>query len=189
MAANSNSRSELRSLSRAVSHALRHEPDNSGLAIDSEGWVPVDILIEALRQVLPEWRHLTVSDLEDMIRLSDKIRHEIRGHRIRALYGHSVSKRRLDRKSAEPPDLLFHGTNEDAFRRISREGLKAMTRQHVHLSVDKETAWTVALRKTPVPVILQIKAGLAHRSGISFFHGNNSIWLVDSVPSDFIIRE
>lgn len=179
--------SSLIMLSRAVSHALRHDPKKYGLAFDSEGWVLVEALLTALRQERPEWTGLTSCDLEDMIRQSDKIRHEICGNRIRALYGHSVLEK-LERKSAAPPEILFHGTNETAFEKITREGLKAMARQHVHLSVDEVTARAVALRRTEIPVILRIEAGRAFRRGLPFFQGDDSVWLVDALPPEYISR-
>jgi len=42
-------------LSKAVSHALRHEPWLYEPELDDEGWTPVDALVEALSQE-PRWR-------------------------------------------------------------------------------------------------------------------------------------
>jgi hypothetical protein len=79
-------------LSRAVTHALRHEPRLYELELDDEGWTPVDALAGAL-SVEPRWRDLSRAQLEAMIERADKQRHEIDGLRIRALYGHSVPGR------------------------------------------------------------------------------------------------
>lgn len=81
------------SLSKAISHALRHEPEAYSLTPDSEGWVSVGALIEALARQSPSWAALSESDLHNMIRLSAKQRHELKDGRIRALYGHSTSGR------------------------------------------------------------------------------------------------
>jgi putative RNA 2'-phosphotransferase len=53
-------------LSRAVSHALRHEPWLYELELDDEGWAPVDALVTALSQE-PRWRALSRAQLETMI--------------------------------------------------------------------------------------------------------------------------
>jgi hypothetical protein len=42
-------------LSKAVSHALRHEPWLYELELDDAGWTPVDALVNALSQE-PRWR-------------------------------------------------------------------------------------------------------------------------------------
>jgi hypothetical protein len=74
-----------------------------------------------------------------MIGGSSKRRHEIVGERIRALYGHSVPSK-LPRERAMPPAILFHSTSPNAADAITHDGLKPMSRQYVHLSVNRATA-------------------------------------------------
>lgn len=50
---------KLSDLSRAVSHALRHEPWLYELEFDHEGWVGTDQLVAALRAERPDWRDLS----------------------------------------------------------------------------------------------------------------------------------
>ena len=94
-------------LSKAVSHALRHEPWLYELELDDAGWTPVDALVSALSHE-PRWRDLSRAQLETMIERSPKQRHEIDGSRIRALYGHSVPGR-IAKTPGMPPAVLFHG--------------------------------------------------------------------------------
>ena len=77
-------------LSKEVSYALRHAPWEYELELDSEGFVPVTQLLQALNENNRYGRPITVSDLEHITRCSDKKRHEIVGDKIRALYGHSI---------------------------------------------------------------------------------------------------
>ena len=86
----------LQKLSREVSYALRHAPQEYGLELDAEGWVDVKRLLEAL-QKKEMWRDVSVDDLEEMGRHSDKKRHEICGGRIRAFYGHSTPEKLQNR--------------------------------------------------------------------------------------------
>ena len=95
-------------LSRAVSHALRHEPWLYELELDAEGWVPARSLIAALRDENPSLSALAEADLEQMIARSEKKRHELRDGKIRALYGHSIPQK-LVKNRAEPPALLYLG--------------------------------------------------------------------------------
>jgi putative RNA 2'-phosphotransferase len=178
-------RKDLGSISRIASHALRHEPWLYELELDDEGWVPVDELLSALRVEKPEWSTLMESDLAEMISCSDKKRHELRDGKIRALYGHSVPGKLL-KQPAEPPAVLYHGTSPDTAERIKADGLRPMGRQYVHLSVDKATAAQVGRRKSQTPVLLEVNAAQAHEVGITFYRGNDQVWLADFIPGVFI---
>jgi putative RNA 2'-phosphotransferase len=176
---------DLMSLSRTVSHALRHAPWLYELELDSEGWVSTDILLNALRSEAAQWKNLNESDLSKMIASSDKQRHEILNGKIRALYGHSLPNK-LQKTEAIPPEKLFHGTSPQALIEIRAEGLKPMNRQYVHLSTDQETAQQVGKRKTAVPILLSIESLQAQKKGIKFYIGNDIVWLADWVPPEFI---
>lgn len=55
-----------------------------------------------------------------------------------------------------------------------------MTRQHVHLSEEIETAFVVGRRHGhPAVIVLDCKAMLA--DGVEFFKSENNVWLVDEV--------
>lgn len=172
-------------LSRTLAHALRHEPWVYELEVDEEGWAPLPPLLEALRRRRRAWRDLGRDDLREMMRRADKRRYEIRGERIRALYGHSLPGT-LSRERAAPPPRLYHGTSPSALPDIRAQGLRPMGRQHVHLSTDRPTAREVGRRKASDPVILLVRAEEAHREGISFYRGNERVWLSDPLPPAFL---
>ena len=148
-------------LSRQVAHALRHRPERYGLFLDADGWVEIEALLAALARANEGGVEVTAQDLHKMIATADKQRFEIKGHQIRALYGHSTSNK-IEMAPATPPRLLYHGTTAVAVARIRNEGLKPMHRQYVHLSPDVGTAKKVALRRTPSPVIITVRATQAH---------------------------
>jgi putative RNA 2'-phosphotransferase len=60
-----------------------------------------------------------------------------------------------------------------------------MSRHHVHLSPDAETAATVGSRRGK-PVILQIAAGEMAEAGHQFMQTGNDVWLAETVPPEFI---
>jgi putative RNA 2'-phosphotransferase len=173
------------SISKTISHALRHEPWVYELELDEDGWVAVQVLLDALREVNPLWESLTDADLAEVIASSDKQRHEMRDGKIRALYGHSIAGK-LIKAPAAPPDVLYHGTARRAVPLISRDGLRPMSRQYVHLSADRDIAQQVGLRKDRQPVIGVVRASEASQKGVRFFRGNDRVWLADAVPAEFI---
>ena len=172
-------------LSRTLAYALRHDPASFGITLDDEGWVSVQDLLTALHRRKSAWRHLGEEDFAAVIAQSDKQRYEMRDGKIRAYYGHSVAQK-MTRQATTPPTILFHGTTPQAARAIQSGGLKAMKRQYVHLSAERETALQVALRRTQRPVILQVLALKASQQGIRFYLGNDMVWLADHVPPEFI---
>lgn len=172
-------------LSRTISHALRHEPWVYELELDEDGWVSVDSLLESLKPIQPEWSDLTIEHVEKMIAKSGKVRHELAGDKIRALYGHTIPGK-LKKEPAEPPELLYHGTAPETAELIQKEGIKPMARQYVHSGIEIKTAENVGLRKSKEPVILVVRAKQAYEAGVGFYEGNDKVWLSDVIPPEFI---
>ncbi|PKQ25521.1 MAG: RNA 2'-phosphotransferase [Actinobacteria bacterium HGW-Actinobacteria-4] len=168
-----------------MSHALRHEPWLYELELDQDGWVGLDQLLEALRSLGPKWASVDRAAVAHMIETSAKVRHELDGDRVRALYGHSVPAV-IRKQPATPPAELFHGTSPEAWEVIRGAGLVPMGRQYVHMSIDIETALAVGGRKCESPVLLRVNAASAHASGAAFYAGNDMVWLADAVPPEFL---
>ena len=173
-------------ISKAVSYALRHRPDEFGLKLDAEGWVDIYDLTKAVSKNLQF--AIGREDIEEIISLSEKKRFEISGDRIRATYGHSFDSK-IEFQPVEPPEFLYHGTSERAWESIKQEGLKPMNRQYVHLSSDKATAEKVALRHDKKQVIiLTVNSGQMHKDGFKFFHSaNDGTWMCEAVPTKYIL--
>ena len=172
-------------LSKTLSHALRHAPEEYDLNLDDEGWVETNLLLKALGEKNPEWQSLEAKDLEHMISQSKKKRHELEGEYIRAIYGHSVDGK-FRKDDQKPPEILYHGTSRKIAPVILKDGIKSMDRQYVHLSQVVKEAIRVGKRKDGEPVILKIDAEKAFHKGITFYQGNDRIWLSDYIPPDVI---
>ncbi len=172
-------------LSKTVSHALRHVPEEYGLSLDKDGWVTVNELIFSLKNKNITCKDLKEEELIEMINQSSKKRHEIKGNKIRALYGHSTEKK-IIKEMKSPPEYLYHGTSPESINVILSEGLKSMSRHYVHLSTDQETAKQVGGRRNSRPIIFKIRAKEASEQGINFYMGNENIWLADYIPPTYI---
>jgi len=174
----------LEAISKEISYALRHNPQQYDLTLDEQGWVSVVALISALNRH-GRFKSLSISGIEKMILVSEKKRHEIQNGKIRALYGHSTIEK-IEKEPLKPPDVLYHGTTHKYVDSIFVIGLISKNRQYVHLSGDVNTAITVGKRKDDNPIILIIYAKQAWDDGVSFYLGNENIWLADGVPSKYI---
>ncbi len=169
--------------SKFLSLVLRHRPETIGLSLGKGGWVPVSELLSALEC---HGRGMEAEDLFEIVRLSDKKRFTLSADRnlIRAAQGHSVEVE-LDLPEAEPPESLFHGTAEKNLASIFKSGLLPGRRQQVHLSSDRETARHVG-RRHGTPRILAVQSGRMWGQGIKFFQADNGVWLVETVPAEFL---
>lgn len=173
------------SLSKEVSYILRHHPKKYNLKLDENGFVNINELLLQLNKNNKYDKVITKEDLECVVFHSDKKRWEINGEMIRALYGHSTSQN-IIKTSATPPNILYHGTTHKALNEILKVGLKPMSRQYVHMSIDIETAVKTGQRRESNPVILKIDSKKALSDGIKFYKGNEEIWLAEAMPSKYI---
>ena len=170
-------------LSKFLSKHLRHAPAAIGLTLAEGGWVAV---LDLLAACAAHGHPLSRAELESLVADSDKQRFafDASGTRIRAQQGHSVEVD-LQLTPAEPPAVLYHGTVAAALPAIWREGLQKMSRHHVHLSPDVETARRVGSRRGR-PVLLVVEAAALHAAGSVFYQSGNGVWLVDSVPPAYL---
>jgi len=172
-----------KSISKFLSLILRHSPQTIGLQLDGNGWADIEeLLVKAADHGNPFSR----TELEEIAATNDKNRfafNEAHTH-IRASQGHSVSID-LGLQQSEPPEYLYHGTVAQFLQNIREEGLLKMSRQHVHLSSDKETATKVGSRRG-VPVTLRVRSGQMYQEGIPFYLSVNKVWLTEAVPSQYI---
>lgn len=169
-----------KTISRFLSLILRHDPVSIGLNVDAQGWARVEDIIA--RADMP----LTAQDIARVVVGSDKQRFTLSedGALIRANQGHSFPVD-LGLIARTPPDRLYHGTADRNVPTILRDGLKPMSRQHVHLSPDPDTAHKVGQRHGH-PVILTIHAQAAHAAGQVFYLSANGVWLTDPLAPEFI---
>ncbi|MFV0536250.1 MAG: RNA 2'-phosphotransferase [Dysgonomonas sp.] len=172
-------------IGKFLSLILRHDPAKIGIELDENGWANVKELIEKCKK---HRYHFSMEDLVEIVETNDKKRYSFNEeqNKIRANQGHSVSID-LALSSVEPPEFLYHGTATRFLSSIMEKGIIKGSRQHVHLSQDKETATRVGARHGQV-VILTIMTGMMHKNGIIFYQSDNGVWLTDYVDVKYISK-
>ncbi len=166
-----------------MSYVLRHNPKNK--PISKEGWMEIKDLLFLLNERFPY--KVDLNDIQRVVGENNKQRFKIEGDKIRASQGHSNKSINLGLTPIEPPEILYHGTKSSVLNAIKSEGLKKMSRHHVHLSADKRTAEIVAKRWNQGILILKINAKKMVDDGFKFFLSDNGVWLTDSVLPEYII--
>ncbi|UHO38356.1 RNA 2'-phosphotransferase [Chryseobacterium capnotolerans] len=176
---------ETKRISKFLSLILRHQPETIGLKLDENGWADV----EELRVKSAQKRvHFSVEELDEVVETNNKKRFAFNDDKtkIRASQGHSIDIN-LALEAIQPPEFLYHGTAEANISSILEKGIEKRTRQHVHLSADKETATKVGMRHGK-PIILTIRTGKMHEDGLSFFQSANGVWLTEFIDPKYISK-
>jgi putative RNA 2'-phosphotransferase len=174
-------------LSKFLALILRHRAGDYGLALDPEGFVPLESLLGVINAT-KGWAWVRAEEVEEVIAHQAKRRYEIVEGDIRAIYGHTLEAA-ISYPQVAPPDVLLHGTARRFIAAIRREGLKPMSRQYVHLTDDPALARLTGARRDSEPAIIRIDAAGAHAAGVVFFQADNGVFLTKSVPPEFLIAE
>ena len=174
---------EKKIISKFLSLILRHRPETIGLCLDRNGWADIK---ELLQKSAVHNQSFSMEELKEIVASNDKQRFIINedATKIRANQGHSIEVE-LNLASQIPPEYLYHGTVAKFLPAIKTEGLKKMSRRHVHLSKDIETAQRVGNRRGEA-LILRIRSLAMQKNGFIFYLSENEVWLTDKVPYQYI---
>lgn len=179
---------DLNEISKYLCFILRHSPESVGVNMDIHGWVSIDELIEKVNAkgkcTLDKGKLMTI------VSSDEKRRYQIENKKIRCVQGHSIPWVEPDITYQEPPELLYHGTNSTAARKIIESGcISKMKRHHVHLTEDPQVAWKSACRwSSAMPTVMVIKAHRMYEDGKSLGKTVNDVWCVDKVPTRYIYQ-
>lgn len=172
-------------LSKFLSGALRHFPDDVGLRLDDRGWTPWSTLVDAAADRYGWADGATVAAV---VATDPKGRFERDGDRVRAAYGHSVDVD-LGVRETPVPDTLYHGTAPTNLDAIRTEGLRPMGRQQVHLSGTVEAARAVGRRHAADPVVLSVDAAGLQADCHRVVKRGREVYTVDRVPPEYVAVE
>jgi len=172
-------------ISKFLSLILRHQPETINLTLDENGWADVDELREKCSK---NKINFTLEELDEVVQTNNKKRFAFNEDKtkIRASQGHSIDID-LALIPQQPPQFLYHGTAQQNVDSILENGIEKRSRQHVHLSSDKETATQVGMRHGK-PVILTVGTGKMFEDGIEFYISENGVWLTDFVDPKYISK-
>lgn len=165
-------------ISKKISYLLRHHPEEANLKVDKYGYVSVKELINVIG--------ISFADLDGIVESNDKKRFVFNADKsqIKCAQGHSFPVE-LEMEAIIPPPILYHGTASKFIPAIQSEGLKTMSRQHVHLSVDTETAYSVGKRHGS-PVIFYVNCEQMTADGYLFYRAENGVYLTKVVPPQYL---
>ncbi|MFZ5449868.1 MAG: RNA 2'-phosphotransferase [Thermodesulfobacteriota bacterium] len=174
---------QLEGLARMLTYILGHRPDEFGLVLSEEGFVPIKHLLQTLAAE-PGWGFVRHHHLDQLTGLISPPAFEIVGEQIRAL---SPAPARLRRTPGEmPPALLYAAIPPKAHARVWEEGLKPPPDRELVLAASKDTAMKLGRRKASHPIVVIIQAQMAARRGIAFTGYGEDLYLAPALPRDVL---
>ncbi len=174
---------QLESLARMLTYMLCHRPDEFGLILSPEGFVPVKHLLQALSGE-PGFAFVRRHHLEEVAALLRPPGIAIIGEQMRGL---SPGPARLRRPPEEkPPVLLYLAIPPKVHNRVWEQGLKAPPGQELVLATRPEVALKLGRRRSPQPILVTVQAQAAAKSGIIFQGYGEELFLTQQVPRPFL---
>ena len=137
---------QLESLARMLTYILCHRPDEFGLVLSEDGFIPVKRLLATLAAE-PGWGFVRRHHLDQVVGLISPQAFEIIDEQIRALNPQSARLRRAPGET--PPALLYVAIPPKAHAKVWEEGLKPPPDRELILATTRDTAIKLARRKAP----------------------------------------
>lgn len=164
--------------SKRLAFLLRHDKDYN---FDSSGWRQISDLVKN--------HGYTKSEIIEIVESDNKGRYELDkvGLRVRAVQGHSIPGINPDLFEVIPPEILYHGTSSRFIDSICLGGIIKMSRNHVHLSDNLNTAENVGNRHGGITVVIPIDTKKMLEDGIVFYKSSNGVYLVDEVLPKYFL--
>ena len=176
-----------KSLSKALSWALRHGIVDLNLNIDKEGYVSVTELLSK-----KDFKMTTIDSILEVVETNEKQRFSLITKDeilyIRANQGHSqVVGNLIDItqscvKIKEPLGKCIHGTTSKAWEIIKIEGLNKMERTHIHFAIAEPSSdLVISGARSTSKVLIYLNMLFAMEDGIEFYMSENNVILSNGI--------
>jgi putative RNA 2'-phosphotransferase len=175
---------QLEDLARMLTYILCHRPDEFGLVLDSQGFIPLKTLLQALAAErgfgFVRRRHL-----EELAALLQPPPFELSGEQIRGLSPGPAQLRRTPEEM--PPPLLYLAIAPKAQAAVWEQGLKPPPGRELVLAATPERARRLGQRRAPQPLLITVQAQAATRAGLLFQGYGEDLYLAaGAIPREFL---
>jgi RNA:NAD 2'-phosphotransferase (TPT1/KptA family) len=175
-------KSDQQKLLTTLDELLRIDPVRNGLLVDEFGSAVLDDVTLAASASIPWVTRLHIEELAHnphnrLIVTADRI--GFSGGQHFPVITPSV---------VTPPVLLYLATNQLLVNTWKHGAAKPLFKRYLSLYTNSDEAWHFATAKDNIvsPVILEVQALAAHKSGIIFFQFERTYYVV-AIPSNFIV--
>jgi putative RNA 2'-phosphotransferase len=174
---------QLEPLARMLTYILCHRPDEFGLVLSGDGFVPLKHLLATL-VAEPGWGFVRRHHLEQLVGLISPPTFELVGEQIRALNPEPAQLRRPP--GEPPPALLYVAIPPKAHPKVWEEGLRPPPDRDLVLTTTKDAAVKLGRRRAPHPILVIVQAQAADRRGLKFTGYGEGLYLAPALPRDLL---
>ena len=162
-------------LSKLLVYVLGRRPDEFGLVLDSDGFVNIKSLLQALHEE-SGWRHIRNVHLNEVIQTLSMPSIQIEGNRICAL-DRSLLPQPIPLDL--PPKLLYFAVRKRAYPIVMEKGLNAISPSYLILSSAKTMAMRIGRRLDRDPILLTVHVGDSIKQGALYQQYGQQLFLTE----------
>ena len=182
------------SLSKFMTKILRHKANDYGLNIDNEGFVKINDLIDYINK-----KKYGIANIDLIKEIVEIDKNESKGRfyidekfeKIRANQGHSIQVKNLELKkitleNVQNYGLIVHGSYIKHKNSIEQNGLKKLSRIHIHMT-DLMTEKGFSLMRQNINMQVVVNLVECIKDGLEFFESTNNVILSkDDIPAKYL---
>jgi putative RNA 2'-phosphotransferase len=169
---------ELKRLAKFLSYVLGCRPDEFGLVPNSEGFIKIKTLLQALSEE-PGWRHIRRAHLRELALSLPDCPLEMVEAEIRAL---DRSRLQIPPPDTAPPKLLYTHVRRKAYAHVLEKGLTAHGTPLL-LCSRKHMADRIGTRRDRNAIRLTIHTSAALDSGVTLVPCGEGLFQADRLPA------
>jgi 2'-phosphotransferase len=169
--------------SKTLSYILRHGAVKEGLTISPDGYVSLNELLQHR-----QFKDTNFETIKGIVNSDNKNRFTLKlengKYFIRANQGHStevgtkINDQELLTEITTPIDNCFHGTYKSYLPLIEKEGLKTMSRKHIHFATSLHAK---SGKRNDCNAFLYLDMRSAMNDGIKFYMSENGVVLTEGI--------
>ncbi|MGA3114894.1 MAG: hypothetical protein ABSF90_10745 [Syntrophobacteraceae bacterium] len=172
-----------KTLAKTLGYIITHSPGEYGLFWDPDGTMPWKEFYWALQQDF-SLRFVRQSTIQELTLLGIELPFALDGNllRLRPDFAPPVYP-----VASDLPKRLYFGLKPKTLVYTQETGLISSRRRFVPVCGERELALRIARREEETPILIEILAREAYQSGLSFLTAGLHLYLVESVPREFIL--
>lgn len=171
-----------RTLAKTISYIGYHSPGDYGLFWDDNGTMPWKEFHWALQRE-PDLGFVRASTLHELQQLGCSLPFVLDGRLLRLRDGVTHTPYPL----LIPPSRLYYGCLRKNLQHAREFGLVSHQRRYVALASQQTLAVSIARRRDPQPVVIEIQAAKAQHDGIAFRLAGEYLYLVEALPPQYLV--
>jgi putative RNA 2'-phosphotransferase len=161
-----------------VAYILGRQPDEFGLVLDPNGFIPIKTLLKAIHEE-EGWRHLRKGHLNELILNLNPAPIEIQEDAVRA-----VNREHLPaiQETKDLPKCLYLAVRQRAYPFILENGIRPNQNPYIILSSDSSMAERLGRRIDNHPVLITVQTENAQIRDSGFLQYGHHLFLTQFIP-------